>query len=133
MLVSTLSYSQTDTTLQKILKLNFIAYKGHSVDSLVKALPTNYSKMTILSNHAGYGNLLCVFYANGVNVGITVRKFKYFNPHLDFTKPLKGQWDANMSLFKKEAIAYAIVYQGPTCYAGCENDPKSQWERKIKH
>ena len=132
--VSISVYSQTDTTLKKLLLINYTAYKGHTVDSLIKALPANYTKMSIAASHRGeYGNILVVHYANKISVGIKVKTFKYFNPWLDFTKPLPNQWDANIPLFKKEAIAYCIVTQGPTCYAGCESDPKSQWERKIKH
>ena len=126
--------AQTDTTLKKLLLINYTAYKGHTVDSLIKALPSNYTEMSVAASHRGeYGNILVVHYANKVSVGIKVKTFKYFNPWLDFTKPLTNQWDANIPLFKKEAIAYCIVTQGPACYAGCESDPKSQWERKIKH
>lgn len=132
--LSSAGHSQTDTTLKKLLLLNYTAFKGHSVDSLVKKLPTNYTKMTIFGSHRPeYGNVLAVMYPNGVNVWIEVKTFKYFNPKLDFSKPVIGQWNSNMSLFKKEAIGFTIVYQNNVCWAGCENDPKSQWERKIKH
>ena len=125
--------AQTDTTLKKLLLINYTAYKGHTVDSLVKVLPVNYTKMAIIPSHRGeYGDVLAVFYANNVNVWIQVKTFKYFKPLLDFSKPVVGQWNANISLFRKETLAFAIVYQGNTCWAGCENDPKSQWERKIK-
>lgn len=129
-----IAHSQTDTTLQKLLLISYTAYKGHSVDSLVKKLPTNFTKMTIIPSHRGeYGDVLAVFYPNSVNVWIQVKTFKYFKPLLDFSKPVVGQWDSNIPLFKKEAMAFTIVYQGNKCWAGCENDPKSQWERKVKH
>lgn len=117
-------YSQTDTTLQKLLKINYTVYKGHTVDSLIKALPNNYIQMKILPSHRGeYGDLLCIFYPNDDYVAIKVKSFKYFNPHLDLSKPLANQW--NTALFRKETLAYTIVYAGVACQAGCENDPQS--------
>lgn len=118
------AYSQTDTTLQKLLNINYTAYQGHTVDSLVKALPTNYTKMKVLPSHRGeYGDLLCIFYANDVSVAMKVKVFKYFNPHLDFSKPLNNQWST--TIFKKETLAYAIVYSGAVCKSGCQNDPQA--------
>jgi hypothetical protein len=120
-------FGQVDTTLQKLLLINYTAFNGHPVDSLVKSLPSGYTKTVIISSHRGdYGNVLAVFYPNDVNVWIQVKKFKYMNPWLnktDSTLSATVNWD--ISLFKKEAMAFAIVYQGAACWAGCANDPRS--------
>lgn len=129
------AYSQTDTTLKKLLLLNYSAFKGHTVDSLFKKLPSGSVKTRILPSHRGdYGDVLVISYPNSVNVWLQVKTFKYMNPWINKTNPnlpALVNWDVN--LFKKETLAFAIVYQNTTCWAGCENDPKSQWERKIKH
>jgi hypothetical protein len=127
LVISLVGYTQTDPNLNKLLLINYNAYKGHSVDSLVTRLPPGYTKMSIVGSHrAEYGNVLLVFYPNDVGVWIEVKTFKYFKPWLDFSKPLPNQWESNMPLFKKEAIAFTIIYQGSSCKAGCENDPRSQ-------
>ncbi len=121
------SSAQTDPTLQKLLQINYTAYVGHTVDSLVKALPKNYTEMKILPSHRGdYGDVLAVSYANDVYIWIQVKQFKYMNPLLNKTNTnLSPTVNWKVNLFEKETMAFAIVYQGATCWAGCQYDPKS--------
>ena len=126
-LMANKSIGQTDTTLQKLVAINYEAYNGHTVDSLVKNLPKNYSEMIVSFTHrVDYGDVLSIKYPNDIYVEIHVSYFKYMNPWLNKTnKNLspKVNWDVN--LFKKEKISHTIVYSGINCKAGCKYDPQA--------
>lgn len=130
--------AKADTTLKKILHIDLNHYKQCPVDSFLAILPANYIKLTMQPRHRLYTNVLLVYYANDVRVWIEVKQFKYFHPGFDLNKPI-SQFNDSMRLFRKEAMAFAIIYKGEDCLKGCESDPYWPWilkdreEQKHKH
>jgi hypothetical protein len=113
------SLAANDPIILQIQNLNFSQYQGQPVDSLLAHLPCGYTSMTIqgsvITKKAAY---LVVKYAPYTYVSIQVRTFNYMNPELVQTSTPRQNWDIN--LFKKEAIAYVIAFNGQ-CINGCQD------------
>lgn len=97
-----------DTTLSYILSLDLSYYRNMPVDSILNALPSNYSERVI----HGMGNLkvarmLSVRYPGNIRVLIFVKDFSHMNPRNE-----NCQWDIN--LFKKENAECIEVWNGTT-------------------
>jgi hypothetical protein len=103
--VNTESFLQ-DTTLSYILSLDLSYYRNKPVDTILNALPTNYSERVI----HGMGNLkiarvLSVRYPGNIRVLIFVKDFSHMNPRNE-----NCQWDIN--LFKQENVECIEVWNG---------------------
>jgi uncharacterized membrane protein len=103
--VNTVNFLQ-DTTLSYILSLDLSYYRNKPVDTILNALPTNYSERVI----HGMGNLkiarvLSVRYPGNIRVLIFVKDFSHMNPRNE-----NCQWDIN--LFKQENVECIEVWNG---------------------
>jgi hypothetical protein len=109
-----------DTLIIQLSALDLLQYQGKPVDSLLAHLPPGYTTMKIGGwRSQRLAEVLYVIYPNGIEVGIHVRQFKYMDPHLVDSSNPKQKWD--ITLFKKEAIFYTIIFNGSSCINGCQN------------
>ena len=97
-------------------------YQNVPVDTLIAHLPSGIVSMEIGAYHYGKtADVLYVLYGNDVFVSIFVKNFQYMDPRLLVnTNTPKQNWQVN--LFKKENIAYTVIFNGSTCINGCQNE-----------
>ncbi|MBS1590593.1 MAG: hypothetical protein JST07_00585 [Bacteroidetes bacterium] len=95
--------------------LNFIKYEQMPVDSFLAVIPTSYTQLKISGRHFGYASYLGITYSNDIYVEVYVRNFKYLPNRYD--KSLN--WD--ITLFRKEDIAFIVLFEGSNCLKGCLN------------
>jgi hypothetical protein len=113
----------SDTLTNQLSALNLSEYNGKPVDSLLAHLPAGYTTLKIGGwRSQRLAEVLYILYPNNISVGIHVRHFQFMNPHLDNTPNPAENW--NITLFKKEAIYFTIIFKGPVCINGCENENK---------
>ena len=111
----------SDSLEAKLSAMDLCAYEGKPVDSLLAHLPAGYIAMQIGGwRSQRLAEVLYVIYPGKVYVGIHVRDFQFMNPHLVNTSNPKQNWDIN--LFRKEKITFSIMFNGPGCINGCENE-----------
>lgn len=111
---------QTDTTLDKLIKIDFSAYTNKIVDTLFGKLPIGIIKSKVGPfGRSDYGDALYIKYPNGVLLLIKVDTFNFMNPRRRRNK-LENNW--RVDLFKKEKISFVILYNGSECIKGCENE-----------
>lgn len=111
----------TDSVLiAQLASLNLASYQNKPVDTLLVHLPAGYTTMKIGGwRSQRLAEVLYIIYPGKISVGIHVRNFQFMNPHLVNTSNPTQNWDIN--LFKKESIAFAIIYNDSFCINGCEN------------
>ena len=110
-------FARPDTNiliLDSIMALNLGNFIGQPVDTLLHHLPlsANVTKIIRGDNNAYTARRLWVIYDNWYWVQIVVTNFQYMNPY-----DISQTWD--LSLFKKETIAWIFVNQGNNCVYGC--------------
>jgi len=104
--------------IDSILNLNLASYIGQPVDSLLHHLPITDSAMKIVAaDKSVIARKLWVTYQTWYKVIIIVDTFQYMNP-VDTTVP--PNW--NITLFKKETIAWIFVDRGYGCVYGCNTN-----------
>ncbi|HVT83545.1 MAG TPA: hypothetical protein VHD35_00010 [Chitinophagaceae bacterium] len=119
----TLRVTPPDTLIDELRSINLSQYNGQPVDSLINHLPAGYTELRITGwRSLKLAEILYVIYPNNIEVAIHVRQFRYMDPHLVNTSTPKQNW--NISLFKKEAITFTVIFNGSTCINGCENEYK---------
>jgi hypothetical protein len=120
---NTAHLSPADTLIATLSALNLSQYNGQSVDTLLARLPAGIVEMRITGwRSIRLAEILHVVYPNKVVVEIHVRQFQYMNPHWVNTSTPAQDW--NITLFKKENIAFTVIFNGATCINGCENQYK---------
>lgn len=119
-----LSYATpADSLSNQLSAINLSQYNGKPVDSLLAHLPSGYTALRIGGwRSQRLAEVLYVMYPNNISVGIHVRHFQFMNPHLVNTANPTENW--SISLFKKETIYFSIIFNGPVCINGCENEKK---------
>jgi hypothetical protein len=113
----------TDTLITQLSYLNLSQYNGQPVDTLLAHLPSGVTTMKITGwRSIRVAEILHVVYPNRVVVEIHVRNFQHMNPNwVNASNPTQN-W--SIPLFKKEAIAYTVIFNGPVCINGCQNENK---------
>ncbi len=111
----------TDSVLIAALSsINLVSYQGKPVDSLLAHIPSGYIAMQIGGwRSQRLAETLYITYPGKIYFEIHVRDFQFMNPHLVNTSNPTQNWD--ISLFRKEKITYSIIFNGPACINGCEN------------
>jgi len=105
--------AQTDPNLQAILLVNDSLFTNKPLDSIISILPTGYISMKIRSGgHYHTAKFLRILYSNKVWIELYVEDFNFMNP-VDSNR----NW--NLTLMRKENLDRVSVYQGTTCYRGC--------------
>lgn len=118
-----LLYQQPDTLVATLATLNLSQYNGQSVDALLSNLPSGITEMKITGWHSiRKAEILHVIYPNKVVVEIHVKQFHHMNPNWVNTPTPAQNWD--ITLFRQEAIAFSIAFNGGVCINGCENEYK---------
>ena len=97
-----------------IMAINFSAYIGKPIDSLIAVLPKRYEKKYVTSGGIPIrGEYLIIEYTK--SLGITIRKStRNFMPVIDDNR----KW--NIDLFQKETFRCAIAHEFDECINGCE-------------
>lgn len=112
-----------DTLTCQLSAINLSQYIGKPVDSLLAHLPAGYTSLQIGGwRSQRLAEVLYILYPNNISVGIHVRNFQFMNPQLVNTPNPTENW--NITLFKKETISFSIIFKGPVCINGCENENK---------
>lgn len=106
--------SDIDTNiLQQLAVINYNSYVGKPVDSLIFALPSGIISMEIMSgSRVEFASYLLVKYNNGLWLKIFVEQFTFMDP-----RDANRVW--NITQFKKEKIAHALVYDRNACIINC--------------
>ena len=113
----------TDSIKNQLSAINLSQYNGLPVDSLIAHLPSGYTELKITGwRSIRIAEILYVIYPNNIEVAIHVRNFQYMNPRLANTSTPKQNWI--VPLFRKEPIAFTVMFDGTNCFNGCENKYK---------
>lgn len=122
-LFSRYSHPANDTLITQLSAINLSQFQGQPVDSLLAHLPPGYIMMKIGGwRSQRLAEVLYIVYPDKVSVDIHVRNFQFMNPHLVNTPTPTQNWD--ISLFRKEPITFAIIFNGSVCINGCINEYK---------
>jgi hypothetical protein len=118
-----MDYLRVDTLITDLTSLNLNQFNGLPVDSLLSHLPQGYISTQITGwRSIRLAEILHVVYPNNVVVEIHVKNFQYMNPHWVNTGNPTQNW--SVALFRKEAVAFAVIFNGTTCINGCQNKYK---------
>ena len=114
------SLPSSDSLIVQLSNIDLTHYIGLPVDSLLSHLPSSYIEKKVSSyNRPDLAEVLFVDYNSDVSVMIFVHGFTYMNPHIVNTSTPRQNWQ--VSLFKKENLAYTIIFNGSTCINGCDH------------
>lgn len=113
----------SDTLITILTSFNLPYYNGKPVDTLLAYLPVGVVELKITGWHSSRrAEILHVVYPNNIVVEIHVKNFQYMNPTWVNTSTPTQNW--SVALFRKESIAYSVVFNGSKCINGCANEYK---------
>jgi hypothetical protein len=113
----------SDTLITMLMSLDLSQYSGQPVDTLLAHLPSGIINMKITGwRSIRRAEILHIVYPNKVVVEIHVKHFQYMNPNWVTTTTPAQHW--SVTLFKKETIAHAVIFNGSVCINGCDKEYK---------
>lgn len=115
------SLPDNDPLILQLKAIDLLPYADHPADSFIAHLPPGIISYRIGSSSlTKSANVLFVNYDHSVFAMIFIKSWSYMDPRLVNTATPEQNWD--VSLCRREKIAYIILYNGSECINGCEKE-----------